>query len=147
MRFNVIAVIDQVCKAVCEMYMFRWDRVRQSAMEIAAVKGIVGCTESRLDCFTQRGAEQNTTIIPAPLVKTGRLNSRPSEFVSYPKPMQDARRIGTNINASADFAQRSRLFVDLGVKSSAQQQSRCGEAAYAPANDCDRAPACDRHTG
>ena len=60
--------------------------------------------------------------------------------------MQNARRIGTNINAGADFAVRFCLFVNLHVKSSSQQQGPRREAADAPADNRDRSLSCDCHT-
>jgi hypothetical protein len=147
MRFDAIAMIHQVCEAMREMGTVRWDRIRQSAMQITTVKGIVRCTESLLDCFAQRGAEQNTTIIPAPLVETGWLNAFPPEFVGNPQPMQNAGRIRTNIDAGAYFAERSRLFIDLHVKSRAQRRRCRGEASDASTNDPDRSLTCNGHIG
>ena len=74
-------------------------------MQLAAVKRIVRRTKRRLDAFAQRGTEQNTTVIPAPLDETGRLDACSLQRVCNPDPMQNARRIGTNINASANLAE------------------------------------------
>ena len=47
--------------------------------------------------------------------------------------MQNARSVTANINPSADFAECACLFIDLHVKSCAQQARCCGEPANATA--------------
>jgi hypothetical protein len=134
-----------VGEAVREMYPFSRDRVRQSAMQITTMKRIVRRTKSPLDAFAQRRTKQNTTVIPAPLDKTGRLDACLPQFVSNPHPMQNTRRIGANIDASADLAEHFCLFVNLNVKSGSQQQDCRREATDAAANNCDGGLTCDRH--
>ena len=77
-------------EAVREMYALSWKRIRQSAMQITTVKRIVRRTESNLDPFAQRGAEQNTTIVPAPLDETDGLNAYPLQLIGNPYSMQNA---------------------------------------------------------
>src|SRR5262249_11621613 len=127
------------------MYTLSRNCLRQSAMQITTMKRVIGHTESGLDRFAQRGAQQNTTIVPAPLDETDRLNAYPVQFAGNPYAMQNAGRIRPKIDTSADFAERFCLFVNLNVKSSAQQQGCRREATDAPANNCDRSLTCDRH--
>src|SRR5262252_9538606 len=93
------------------------------------MKGIMWRAESGLYPFAQGGAEQNAAVIPAPLVERHRLNAGPSQLLGNPQSMQNARRVRTNIDSCADFAERLRLLIDLHFKSSAQQRRRRGEAA------------------
>ena len=120
MNLDTVAMIHQVCEAVHEMYTLSRNCVRQSAMQITPMKRIVRRTESRLDVFAQRGTEQNTTVIPAPLDETSRLDACPVQFVGNSDPIQNSRRIGANINASANLAECFRLLVNLNVKSCTQ---------------------------
>ena len=48
--------------------------------------------------------------------------------------MQNARRIRANIDASADFTEPACLFINMHVKSGAQQARRRREPANATAN-------------
>ena len=51
MRFDPIAVIDQMREAVSEMNAIRRDGICQCAMQVAAMQRVVGCVESRFDGF------------------------------------------------------------------------------------------------
>ena len=57
MRFNAVAVIRQVCEAVRKMHMIPRDRIRQCAMQIGSMEGVVRRAESGLDRFPERRAE------------------------------------------------------------------------------------------
>lgn len=81
---------------------------------------IVRCTKSGFDLFTQRGAEQNTPIIPTPLVESYRLNARSPQHFGNPQSMQDARGVGANVDARADLAKHWRLLEHLHVELSLQ---------------------------
>jgi hypothetical protein len=50
-----------------------------------------------------------------------------------PQPMQNARRIRANIDASADFTKRVCLFINMRVKSGTKQARRRSEPADATA--------------
>ena len=52
--------------------------------------------------------------------------------------MQDARSVGTDLDAGTDFAQRSRAFIDMHVQARTKEREGRGQAANAPADDCDR---------
>ena len=54
--------------------------------------------------------------------------------------------LGPMLMPGTDLAERTRLLIDLHVKSSPQQRRSHSKAANAATYDCDRGPTCDGHT-
>src|SRR5262245_32015349 len=79
-RFHPIAVIRQARKAVREMHAVPRNRIRQCAMEIRPMEGVVRRTESGLDRFPQRRTEQNAAIVPSSLVECLRFDAGLLEY-------------------------------------------------------------------
>src|SRR5580700_6615870 len=138
MRFNLIAVIGQVCEAVSEMNAVYRDGRRDCAMQVAAMQRVVWSVESRLNRFPEWGTDQKAAVVPATLVEGLRPDAALGELFGDPEAMENARRIGADINAGADLAERPRLLIDVHIKSGAQQRRRRSQAANTAANDRNR---------
>src|SRR5215472_7754433 len=138
MRVDAVAVILKTGEPVCEMHAMIRQDAGNCAMQVGAMKGVVGRAERRLDRLPQWRAKQKASIVPAPLVERARFDARPSQRVRDPEPIQNARRVGADIDAGADFAERFGLLVDLDLESGAQQRCRRRESTNAAADDCDR---------
>ena len=100
MRLYTITVFYQAREPMCEMYAVGRNRIRQRAMQIGTVQGIIRCAKSGLDHLTQGRAEQNSAVIPTSLVECGRLDAGFSEPFSKPEPMQDARSVSRLLKKS-----------------------------------------------
>src|SRR5262245_36660723 len=92
--------------------------------------------ESCFDGAGQWGAQQSAAVLPAPLVPGERTHTHFGEFVRKPQPMQDARRVGADLDAGANLAQDSRTFVNVYIEAGVQEGKRRSQAAEAAANNC-----------
>ena len=59
---------------------------------------IVRETEGRFERLGQRAPEQGPTVVPASLVPAG-LHPGPGQFGGEPEPMEEARGVGTDLDA------------------------------------------------
>ena len=53
------------------------------------------------------------------------------------KRIQNPGPIGAKLDASSNLFEHGRLFVHVDVDTAPEERQRCGEPAYAAANDCD----------
>ena len=98
---------------------------------------IVGRAERRLDLRAKRRALQRAAVVPAPLVDGERPHAGAIEGRLEAEADQQARGVGADLDAGADFADARRLLVDVDVEPGLQQVQGGGEAADAAADDGD----------
>jgi hypothetical protein len=120
-RFDAVAVIRQARKAVREMHAVPRNRTRQCAMQIRPMEGVVRCAERGLNRFPQRRTEQNAAIVPSSLVECHRFDAGLLKHFGKPQSMEQARSVGPDIDAGADFAESPCLLVDVHIESRPQQ--------------------------
>ena len=101
--------------------------------EIAAMKMIVRRAERRFDLRAERGALQGAPVIPPPLMDGDRPHTACIHRGAEAETAQQARRIGTDLDAGADLAELRRLLVDVDVAARLHQSERSGETADAAA--------------
>jgi hypothetical protein len=78
-----------------------------------------------------------------------RTHAHPRELVGQSEPVQDPRRVGTDLDSRPDLAQGRGLLEDVDVESLAQQRQCCRQAAGATPDDADggRPPGLSVHPG
>src|SRR5262249_1987945 len=101
--------------------------------------GVGRRAEFLLDRWAERGAHQETAVVPAALVEGARPDAAGAEPFGKSEPMQQPRRVRADVDAGADFTQRLCLLINVHVETGPQQGSGGREAANAAADDRDRA--------
>ena len=99
---------------------------------------VVRKAERVLDGLAQRRTKQRPAILPAPLMNPLTAHAGPRELPGEPETVQDPRGVGADLDAGADFGERSRLFVHMHVEPGSQQGQGRGQAADAAPDNRDR---------
>jgi hypothetical protein len=67
-----------------------------------------------------------------------RADAHPGQVVGQPKAVQDARRVGADLDARADLTDRRGALVDVDVEARLQERQRSRDPADPAADDGDR---------
>src|ERR1700687_1801101 len=97
---------------------------------------IIGCAEVALAGVGQRLAREHPPVIPAPDYDRTRPHSEATKRFLESEPIEDSRRVGTYLDAGADFAEFGGLLEDLNLEARALKRQRGCEAAN-PGSDYD----------
>ena len=120
--------------------------LRLGGREIAAMEMVIWCAKARFDLGAERVALQGAAVVPALLMHGGRPYAVFVHRWPQPQAIEQARRVGTDLDARADLTEARRLLVDLNVEPRLQQ-TKCGRQAADPAPDNSNLhPSTPRHT-
>src|ERR1700692_2473030 len=77
------------------------------------------------------------TGAPVTYFARGRDDLNTGQGIPQTKRVQYAGAIRAELNASSNLLEHGRLFVHIDIDAALEQRQRCGESAYAAANDYD----------
>src|SRR3984885_15865133 len=77
------------------------------------------------------------TGAPVAYFARGRDDLNAGQGVPQAKCIQDAGSVGAKLDTSSNLLENGRLFEHVDINASLEQRQRCGEPAYAAANDYD----------
>ena len=136
-RLDAVAVVLESDQAVAEVDALGGHRGGQGGEQVGAVHLVMGEAELGLERLGQRGAEERSAVVPAPLVPGERLDAAARERVGEADAVQHPRRVRADLDAGPDLGQGRRLLIDLDVEPGAQQRECRGQPADAAADDAD----------
>src|SRR5262245_16730498 len=136
-RDHALTRLLQPRELVTDMQTFLRQRVGQKVGKIGAVEVVIRRAEGCFDLRPQRYALQAASIVPAPLMDLARTHTDRIHRRLETQPLQQPRRVGTDLDASADPGDARRLLVDMAVEPRPEAVPAGREPADSAANDCD----------
>ena len=115
----------------------RANRIREEAVQIGAVKHEMRRAESLDALVAEIEPVPGFAGAPVPQLATLRPHLHPGERRLETEREQDARAVGADLDAGADFLEPIRLFVNLDVDATLEQGQRRGQSTDAGADDND----------
>jgi len=105
--------------------------------QVSPVHLDVGKAERSLHSLAKWRSQQGAAVLVTPLMPRLRSHAQGGQLSGQADPVQHARRVGTDLDSSADFAYVRHLFVHPHVQARLQQQDGGRKAADSAANDGD----------
>ena len=108
----------------------------QPVQQVRAMGVVIGKAEGFARFPAERGLDQRLAFMAADR-KSCRLDAPFGHVVFQAEPIQDARRVGADLDAGADRLDVRRLLQHESVDAALRQRERCGQPAYSGADDND----------
>jgi hypothetical protein len=112
-------------------------RAGERGQQVGAVHLVVREAEGLDDGIAQVGAQQRAPVVPSALVPGQRADAHPGQVVGQPQAVQDARRVGADLDAGADLADGRSALVDVDVEAGLQERQRGCDPTDTAADDRD----------
>jgi hypothetical protein len=119
---DVSAVIGARHEAMSEMDVRRRQRLREDRHEVRAMNLVMRCAEGSLHDLREWRAKKRSSVVPASLMYGQRLHACACERLSEACSMQNARRIGADLDSGADLSEDGRLLVHVSIDPCPQER-------------------------
>jgi hypothetical protein len=135
-HLDAIRMLSQSDASMVKMNDAIRHRRGKNVEQFGAVEIIVGRAEVTLAGVGERLAREHAAVIPAADHDRARAHSEAAEPFLESEPIEDSRRVGTYLDAGADFAEFGGLFEDMNLEAGTGKRQRGCEAAN-PGSDYD----------
>ena len=127
-HLDAICMLGQADASMIKMKDSVGDRRGENVEQLGAMEIVIWRSEVALAGVGERLARDYAAVVPSVDDDRARAHSEAAERLCEAEATQDSRRVGTYLDAGADFAQFSGLLEDLDLESGARERQRGGES-------------------
>jgi hypothetical protein len=115
-HLDAIRMLGQTDASMVQVKDAIGHRIGKNVEQFGAMEIVIRCAEVTLAGVGEWLASEHASVVPAMDHDCARPHSEAAQRLLESEPIQDSRRVGTYLDASADFAQFGSLLEDLNFE-------------------------------